>query len=152
MANLDKLAALSYNKPVVCEKCGSRDVAYRGIGEYICKNCNFLMYDDYGMVRNYIENNPGVTQAEVSKATGVSKSRIQQMLKEDKIEIAPNSSVFMSCEMCGTEIRSGRYCIHCQLKIDKGARDEKREMRKSAITGGFSSSKTQSTGAKRFSR
>lgn len=150
MDGLQKLSTLSYNKPIVCERCGSRHIEYKGIGEYICKDCNYLLYDDYGKVRCYIEKNPGVTQAEVSKATGVSKSKIHQMLKEDKIEISPNSSVFMFCEMCGIEIRSGRYCIHCQTKMDK---ESKNENRKSAIKGGFSGKRTESTsGAKRFSR
>lgn len=133
--NIEKLAIFDINKPVRCEKCGSAKIVYKGIGEYMCSNCSFLMYDDYGLVRNYIESNPGATQAEVSKATGISKSKIMQLLKDDKIEISPGSSVFLRCEKCGREIRSGRYCFDCLKVINEGT--EKGE-HKSSIRGGYS--------------
>ena len=145
------LEILLNEKPIKCEKCGSMDIDYKGVGEYQCKNCGFLMYDDYGTVRNYIEKNPGVTQTEVSLATGVSKAKIRQMLREEKIEIAPNSLVFLSCEMCGTEIRSGRFCEKC-AGIVAAERKKTEANRKSAITGGFAKQKQDTSGAKRFNR
>lgn len=142
-----KLMAFDLNKPVRCEKCGSVKIKYLGIGEYKCSDCGFLMYDDYGIVRNYIEKNPGVTQAEVSKATGIKKSRITQLLKEDKIEIAPGSSVFLFCELCGKEIRSGRYCFDCSKTLTEKIRDEKNRTRQMS---GYTVDSSGFTGEMRF--
>lgn len=147
--NIDRLAAFNINKPVRCEKCGSAKVVYKGIGEYTCSNCSFIMYDDYGLVRNYIESNPGATQAEVSKATGISKSKIMQFLKEDKIEISPGSAVFLRCEKCGREIRSGRYCFDCIKAINE--ENEKGE-KKSNVRGGYSGREKSFSGEFRYKK
>jgi len=146
----DNLEKISYNEPTKCEKCDSTDIKYDGVGEYICKKCGFLMLDDYGTVRRYIEANPGATQVEVSQATGVSKNKIRHMLRDSMIQIAPNSLVFMHCEKCGAEIRSGVLCEECSKARGKAA--EEKSGRKSLILGGFSKGKTEGDGAKRFRR
>lgn len=145
------LEILFEDKPTRCEKCGSMEIEFKGVGEYKCKNCGFLMYDDYGLVRNYIEQNPGATQTEVSMATGVTKSKIRQMLKDERIEIAPGSLVFLSCEICGKEIRSGRYCEKCSGVVSE-QRKKSESTHNSNITGGFAKHKSDATGAKRFNR
>lgn len=133
--NIEKLISSNINKPIRCEKCGSMKITYKGVGEYMCSECRFIMYDDYGIVRNYIESHPGSTQADVAKATGIPKSKITQFLKEDRIEIAPGSSVFLQCEVCGKDIRSGRYCFDCLKAIQEVS---ERGERKSHIQGGYS--------------
>ena len=132
--------------PKACEKCGSAEIKYNGIGEYQCSRCGFIMYDDYGIVRNYLEANPGATQAEVVLATGISKNRIRQLLREDKIQIAPNSAVFLHCDKCGAEIRSGKYCDKCRVGIEAS---EKHTLG-SRISGGFARKEGGGLGAKRF--
>ncbi|MCR4591139.1 MAG: flagellar protein [Lachnospiraceae bacterium] len=99
---------------------------YKGIGEYACERCNHLMYDDYGIVRNYLEVNPGATSATVSRATGVSEGEIKNMLREEKLEIREDSRTFLQCEGCGKAILSGRYCEACS-KIAVAAAKKKRE-------------------------
>ena len=47
-----------YNVPVRCSKCGKM-LKYMGVGEYKCEACGFTEYDDYGLVRSYLEKNPG---------------------------------------------------------------------------------------------
>ena len=145
---LDRIIENNYSKPLVCEKCGSRKIDYKGVGEYACSQCGFFMYDDYGIVRNYLERNPGATQTEVSRDTGISKSKIRQLLKDDKIEIAEGSLVFMTCEKCGAGIRSGYLCNNCKAEELKNSVSKK----VSNITGGFSKSKSDTSGAKRFNR
>jgi len=148
MSDIKKIIENNYNKPLKCEKCGSRNINYKGVGEYSCGECRFIMYDDYGIVRNYLEKNPGATQSQVARDTKVSKSRISQMLRDDRIEIAEGSAVFLSCEKCGAGIRSGRYCTKCEAEMLKSVVTK----HTSKISGGFGKAKTEASGAKRFNR
>lgn len=107
---------LSLDIPVNCSECGGRMI-YKGVGEYACELCGALAYDDYGKVRNYIEQHPGATQSDVSAATGVSKAKIRQLLIEERIEVTPDSPIFMHCALCGADIRSGMYCSACATKV-----------------------------------
>ena len=107
---------LSFDIPVKCTECGG-DMIFKGVGEYACEKCGALAYDDYGKVRNYIEQHPGAMQSDVSLATGVSKAKIKQLLIEERIEVRPDSAVFLHCALCGAEIRSGMYCEACSKKI-----------------------------------
>lgn len=145
---MERLIQSNFGKPTVCDKCSSTKIEYKGVGEYLCSDCGNLMYDEYGKVRNYLEKNPGATQSEVAKATGVAKSKISLMLKDDKIEISAGSMVFMHCEKCGAEIRSGRLCDRCERE----KLSEMKNARVSNVSGGFSKSKSESGGAKRFTR
>lgn len=137
------------HKPVNCGKCGEA-LVYLGIGEYECPSCHFLEYDDYGKVRNYLERYRGATQAEVAKSTGVSTSIIRQFLKEEKIEISPNSAVFMYCELCGKAIRSGRFCAGCATK-GNSLGDALKSSNRNNIQG-FGKESMDVSGAKRFQR
>lgn len=134
-----------------CEECGGK-MKYTGVGEYVCESCSHVMLNDYGKVRNYIEKHPGANLAEVSEATGVGKNKIRQLLREEKIEIAGNSVVFLHCESCGAPIRSGYYCESC-AKIAKTIQAKQDAAdRKSTISGGFAKTPTGATGEKRFKR
>lgn len=112
------LGYIAYGRPTKCSVCGS-DLVYKGIGEYQCTECHSLEYDDYGKVRLYIEAHNGATAAEISEATGVSQAKIRQMLKEERLEVTPDSVAFLHCEACGVDIRSGRFCASCEGKIKK---------------------------------
>lgn len=142
------LNTLKYGRPAACSKCGG-DLRYTGVGEYECTECKNLELDDYGKVRTYIEKNHGATQSQVSQATGVSVNKIRQMLKEEKIEVAATSLVFLHCEMCGTEIRSGKYCPACELKVKSGLETKKHI---STVQGFGKGAKGSATGERRFMR
>ena len=78
-----------YNVPVRCSKCGKM-LKYMGVGEYKCEACGFTEYDDYGLVRSYLEKNPGANAVQVEKATGVSRKVISVLIKQSKIEMKGN--------------------------------------------------------------
>ena len=75
------------NRPTVCEACNSTDIAYNGLGEYHCKDCGTIMYDDYGRVRSYVEQHRGANEVDVSQATGVSRDKIRQFVREQRFEV-----------------------------------------------------------------
>ena len=142
----------SLNEPTVCDECGGEDIKYDGIGEYHCVDCGHVMFDDYGKVRNYLEQHVGATANEVSLAVKVSKEKIRRLLREDKIQIAPGSATFLSCEICGADIRSGRLCQNCLDNRNRASRLNDFQNKKSNVTGGFGKSKNDGAGAKRFDR
>lgn len=138
-----------YNRPAQCKECGGIMV-YKGVGEYKCEDCGFLDYDDYGKVRNYIEKHAGVTSAQAAEATGVQQKTIRTMLRESRLEVAANSSTFLSCEMCGTSIRSGRFCPKCEASYHKSYEEKLRKNQDKMVMGYGTEHPTGESGARRF--
>lgn len=139
------------NIPTYCEDCGGVMI-FKGVGEYRCEDCGSLEYDDYGKVRNYIEKHPGATSAQVSAETGVSQKSIMAMLKEERLEIAANSSTFLKCEICGEKIRYGRFCKKCEATYHREIEEKARASRNINMTGYGAERPKGEEGAKRFTR
>lgn len=139
-----------YNVPVACVECGSVMV-YRGLGEYCCENCKAIDYDNYGKTRNYIEQNPGASAVDVERKTGVSRSSIREMLKENRFEIAEGARSFLRCEACGKEIRAGRYCHECEKNVHLMIENEHREKMRENMRG-FAIHQEAEDGQRRFVR
>ena len=139
------------NRPTYCEKCNGVMV-FKGVGEYKCEDCGNLAYDDYGKVRNYVEKHSGATSAQVSAATGVSQKAIRDMLREERLEIAANSAVFLKCEICGTSIRSGRFCSKCETSYHRRVEEQARAGRNLSMSGFSTERPKGEDGAKRFTR
>lgn len=76
----------SEDKPVNCSKCGSF-LKYKGLGEYICEDCGFKEYDNYGKVRAFLEKNPGANVVQVEAATKVPQKIVYQFVSEGKLDI-----------------------------------------------------------------
>lgn len=141
-----------YNKPIKCSECGDTDLKYEGLGSYRCMRCRHVMYDDYGKVREYLDSHRGATVVEVSDATGISKGKIRQMLKDDRIEIAPGSAMFIFCEKCGAPIRSGRFCNSCANEKSSAMIAAQKEQSGKPKMQGFGATRSDGKGAKRFTR
>jgi predicted RNA-binding Zn-ribbon protein involved in translation (DUF1610 family) len=135
--------------PGRCSACGER-LKYRGLGEYICEECGNLEYDDYGKVRAYLEQHPGALQGEVSRATGVPANRIRGLLQQERIEIAAGSGMFLHCEMCGAQIRSGVRCPSCEVKYRADEEARKKSQRAKPEISGHSMNKDKAPGEMRF--
>lgn len=139
------------NIPTYCAKCGGVMI-FKGVGEYECEECGNLEYDDYGKVRNYVEKHPGATSAQASAATGVTQKSIRGMLKEERLEIAANSTTFLKCESCGTKIRSGRFCKKCEVNYHRSIEEQARASRNVDFSGFSMERQKGEEGAKRFTR
>lgn len=147
---MDVLGMEQYHRPKECKKCGGVMV-FKGVGEYECEDCKAIDYDDYGKVRLYIEKHKGATASQIEAETGVTQRSIRQLLREGRIEVAKDSRVFMKCELCGVNIRSGRFCPECEKKYHRGV-EAKLRAEKSAGFTGFGMGKNGEDGEKRFRR
>lgn len=148
MGSLDLIN--DYHVPRTCAKC-SGVMVFQGVGEYRCEECGYVDYDDYGKVRLYIEGHKGATAAEIEAETGVTQRSIRRMLRESRIEVAEGSKVFLRCEVCGKEIRSGRFCNECEGKLHRNMEAEQREALRRDVRG-FGLSKNGEEGQRRFMR
>ncbi len=141
-----------YNKPVICSVCGGH-MSFQGVGEYQCDKCGNLEYDAYGKVRLYIEQHPHNSRvADVEAGTGVPRKLIRQMLQDERIEVAPDSTVFLQCEICRRSIRSGKYCPECAMRVKQSEELKNAKNNHSSMMHGYGKHRGDETGAKRFTR
>lgn len=139
-----------YHRPTFCKKCNGVMV-YKGLGEFQCEECEAVEYDDYGLVRNYLDKHRGANVAEISTETGVSHKTIREMIKENRFEVIESPTGYLVCEMCGAEIKSGRLCRKCEVEYHRKLEAEARTKKMNHISGG-SAMNTEEEGKRRFSR
>lgn len=108
-----------------CRRCG-RIFNYVA-GAVLCQPCREEMEKKFQEVKEYIRSNPGVGAAEVSEACHVEASQIRAWLREERLELAEGSSILLSCESCGAQIRSGRYCDKCKYELTMGLKSAMRQ-------------------------
>ena len=104
--------ALIERKPLQCAICGER-VYYLDGGRYQCRNCEHIMYDDFGKVKKYIDEHGPSPAMAISNATGVEVELIDSFLRRGKLEIPEGSKYYIQCQKCHCSIRYGRFCPAC---------------------------------------
>lgn len=101
-----------------CRKCG-RLFNY-ALGPIICPACKEQLDGKFKEVKEYIQKHPGCGMNDVARDCEVETQQIQQWLREERLEFTTDSMVQLSCESCGTQIRSGRYCDKCKANLANG--------------------------------
>ena len=86
-------------------------------GPVICPGCREEVEKEFQIVKKYIEENRNCDIHQVSEACDVDPMQIRQWIREDRLQFSEDSMVGLNCEMCGTMIRSGRYCDACKSKL-----------------------------------
>lgn len=103
---------LNHSQESICQKCqGKMEII--GSGKFRCKECGNEYMDDFGKVKEYIEEHGPSSIVEVADATGVKHRVIEDLLRKGRVEIPEGSPVFLHCEKCNCEIRYGRFCTEC---------------------------------------
>lgn len=104
--------------PSVCKECGDF-LKFVGRGTYKCESCGFTAYDDFGKIRKYLDEFGPSPAVEISEGTGVSVQKINNYLRQGRMEITEGSSEYIRCESCGAPIKFGRYCPECAAILSK---------------------------------
>ena len=94
-----------------CRKC--RRIFNYVMGPILCPNCREAEEAKFQEVKKYVQENRRCGMQEVSEACDVSLNQIQQWLREERLVLADDSPIGISCEKCGKMIKSGRFCPEC---------------------------------------
>ena len=105
----------------VCEHC-HRLFNYPGFGAMYCPMCKTEDEKTRRKIKDWLDEHGTASMYEISAATGVSERLIRQYLRDGMLEIPNNSPVFIKCEKCGCDIRSGRWCPECAAKLSSDLR------------------------------
>ena len=70
-------------------------------------------------MRSYLEEHGPQTAMVISNETGVPVNVIDNFLRQGRIEIPDGSPVYIKCQSCGADIRYGRYCPDCMVRMTK---------------------------------
>lgn len=100
-----------------CRNCGC--IFNYVTGQVICPACREKMEKKFQEVKEYIRENKGVGIQEVAEACEVDVNQIRQWLREDRLELATDSALYLNCESCGLPIRSGRFCDKCKANMTR---------------------------------
>lgn len=98
-----------------CRSCG-RLFNYLS-GPNICPVCREEVEKKFGAVKDYIRENPSSNISEIAEANEVSVNQIKQWIREERLQFADDSPIGIECEVCGTTIKTGKYCQACKEKL-----------------------------------
>lgn len=96
-----------------CKKCGRLFNYVSGMP--VCPSCREGLEKKFQEVKDYIRENKEAGITEVAEACDVEVRQIKQWVREERLEFSADSPVGIDCEMCGTMIRSGRFCEKCKI-------------------------------------
>lgn len=101
-----------------CPSCGE-PMRYMFGEVFKCQVCGRSELSDFGKVREFLEKAGPQPAVVISRETGVQLNVIDKFLKEGRVEIPDGSDVYIKCQSCGTDIRYGRFCPECMMKMTK---------------------------------
>jgi len=100
-----------------CKKCGRLFNYVAGMP--ICPACREEMEKKFLEVKDYIRDHKVTGVTEVAEACEVEVRQIHQWIREERLEFSEDSPVGIDCEICGTMIRTGRFCERCKSGMAK---------------------------------
>lgn len=95
-----------------CKDCG-RMFNYV-TGEYICPACREAQEGKFQEVKKFVIDNRSATMNEICEACEVDVKMVKKWVREERLVFTKDSPVKINCEMCGTQIVTGRYCDRCR--------------------------------------
>jgi ribosomal protein L37AE/L43A len=109
-----KTDAFTWNRiPDVCKYCGD-SLKRISKGVYRCNCCGRDNYDDLKTVQRYLEKNGAKSVLVIERDTGVPRRVIEHFLEQEFLEIPKLETLRLSCQKCGSPIRSGTLCDKCK--------------------------------------
>lgn len=119
-----------------CKNCGVLFKTSRK--ETLCIKCIEEELEAFKIVREYVYDNPEALIMEVVEATGSTKAKILQYVREGRLILI--GSKLVDCARCGIGIFTGKYCKSCAIAVGEefGSIGETKE---NSFKGGFHGSK-----------
>ncbi len=93
-----------------------------------CPECRALEADLLRKVKDYLWDYPGTTEAKLKELFDVTHQQITKWLREERLEITPDSSIKLTCVRCGSMILKGKYCPDCAKRVGAELDELKNEL------------------------
>lgn len=100
-----------------CRQCGRLYNYIGGSYRNLCPDCISSLEDKFQNVKDYIEEHKNATMQMISEDCEVSVKQIEQWVREERLTFAEDSPIGITCECCGTMIKTGRYCENCKVSM-----------------------------------
>ncbi len=110
--------AKKFERIKFCPLCGE-PMKYMFGEVYKCIKCGRKELSDFGKVREYLDEAGPQPAVVIARETGVALEVIDKFLREGRVEIPDGSDIYIKCQGCGTDIRYGRFCPECMLRMTK---------------------------------
>lgn len=98
-----------------CRRC--RAIFNYVVGPQICPQCREQIEAKFQEVKNYVYANKRATVPVISKECNVEMSQIHAWIREERLVFADDSPIGIGCELCGTMIKTGRFCAKCKTEV-----------------------------------
>ena len=99
----------------LCKHCNG--LFETAVGANVCARCSVDNQESFERVREFLKKHPGTSMSKVAEKTGIAHYLIEYFLKQERIEVAPNSPITLACNKCGTRINAGMYCEPCGISL-----------------------------------
>lgn len=113
------LRQMENNVPTECPKCLDR-LYFKGMGKYACPRCRKFYYDDFGVIKKYIDENGETPMFDIAQSTGVNLDVVDMLFENGKLDLPKELKDAPRCERCGAFFPGGRYCKACIEETSKG--------------------------------
>lgn len=95
-----------------CKSCGK--MFNYVTGEQVCPRCREELENKFQEVKKFVLDNKSATMNEICETCDVDPKLVKKWVREERLVFTQDSPVKINCEMCGTQINTGRYCDRCR--------------------------------------
>ena len=103
-----------------CARC-KKLFQYVG-GPPICQACKEKEEETFKIIKEYIYEHKEANMVQISNDTGVSTKLIEKFIRDGRLILTEDSPIFLRCEKCGAEIKTGRFCAACSRTLSNEMR------------------------------
>lgn len=103
---------------LTCKSCGK--IFNHISGPPLCPACVRKLEDKFTQVKKYVYEHPRIGINELSQEMEVSIGQINRWIREERLCFSDDSPIGISCESCGTMIKTGRFCNACKSQMMSG--------------------------------
>ncbi|WP_081823983.1 flagellar protein [Paenibacillus sp. UNC451MF] len=118
-----------------CPGCGK--VFQRNLRN-LCMDCIKSIDHEFDACYRFMLHNRKASTEQLRNATGVSKQRLTEWIKDKRLSVADFPSLTYPCNSCGSPIHQHNLCFPCSSRLSQDIRElQAKEAKKSAMGVGF---------------
>jgi flagellar operon protein (TIGR03826 family) len=82
-----------------------------------CPACVDAIEQEFQEAKEYIYKHPGVGIQAISEELDIEVAQIKQWIREERLVLSDASDSGITCESCGANITTGRFCEKCKSQL-----------------------------------